>query len=118
MWATLMTCSSLRGCSSTFNIKIGINGISEMNQGFINLSDYHLCGEEEGCGCDGVSVEAVEGVEHVEPLHVHDRRVDAQLGPAIEGKGSHVNGIMISLLECTLQGGPSALGKKYVDIKC
>ena len=81
------------------------------------MSDHYLCGEEEGCGCDGVSVESVEGVEHVEPLHVHDRRVDAQLGPANGGEGSRVNGIMISLLVYTLQRGPSALEKKYVDIK-
>ena len=26
-------------------------------------------------------MEPVEGVEHVEPLHVHDRSVDAQLSP-------------------------------------
>ena len=65
------------------------------------MSDHHLRGEEEGCGGDGVPVEAVEGVEHVEPLHVHDRRVDAQLGPANGGEGSNVNGIMISLLVYT-----------------
>ena len=59
--------------------RIAIKGISDLNP---LMSDHHLCGEEEGCGCDGVPVEAVEGVEHVEPLHVHDRRVDAQLGPA------------------------------------
>ena len=38
-----------------------------------------LGGEEERGGGDGVAVEPVEGVEHVEPLHVHDRSVDAQL---------------------------------------
>ena len=32
--------------------------------------------EEEGGGGDGVPVETCEGVEHVEPLHVHNRRVD------------------------------------------
>ena len=40
-----------------------------------------LGGEEERGGGDRVAVEPVEGVEHVEPLHVHDRSVDAQLSP-------------------------------------
>ncbi len=41
----------------------------------------HLGGEEQRGGGDGVPVEASEGVEHVEPLHVHYRRVDTQLRP-------------------------------------
>ena len=61
--------------------RIEIKGIAELSL-LCQVNGHHLRGEEEWCGCDGVSVESVEGVEHVEPLHVHDRRVDAELGPA------------------------------------
>ena len=44
----------------------------------------YLCSQEQSCGCYGVSVEFCEGVEHVEPLHVDDGRVDAKLGPMLE----------------------------------
>lgn len=45
-----------------------------------------LGGQEQRRRCDRVTVEPLERVEHVEPLHVHDRRVDAQLGPEMQGK--------------------------------
>ena len=38
-------------------------------------------GQEQCRGRNGIAVEPDERVEHVETLHVHDRRVDAQLGP-------------------------------------
>lgn len=39
----------------------------------------HLGCQEEGSRCDGIAVEASEGVEHVEAVHVHDGGVDRQL---------------------------------------
>lgn len=41
----------------------------------------YLSGKEETGGCNAVSVEMRERVEGIEPVHVHDGRVDAQLGP-------------------------------------
>ncbi len=49
----------------------------------------HLGGQEERGGRHRVAVEAGERVEHVEALHVHDRSVDAQLGPVL-GETGHV----------------------------
>jgi len=40
---------------------------------------WYLSCKEQGSRCYGVSVEFSEGVEHVEPLHVDDGRVDAEL---------------------------------------
>lgn len=42
----------------------------------------HLGGQEERRRGHRVAVEAGERVKHVEALHVHDGRVDAQLRPA------------------------------------
>ena len=44
----------------------------------------HLRGQEEGRQCDGVPVEVVVRVEHVEPVRVDDGSVDAQLRPAVD----------------------------------
>ena len=41
------------------------------------LFRYHLGGEEESSCCDIIAVELCEAVEHVEPLHVDYRCVDA-----------------------------------------
>ncbi len=41
----------------------------------------HLGRQEEGGGRHRVAVEPGEAVEHVEPLHIHDGGVDAQLSP-------------------------------------
>lgn len=39
----------------------------------------HLGCQEEGGRRDGIAMEAGEGVEHVEAVHVHDGGVDRQL---------------------------------------
>ena len=49
-----------------------------------------LGGQEQRGRGHGVAVEAGERVEHVETLHVHDGRVDAQLG-AVKGGGKAKN---------------------------
>ena len=41
------------------------------------LFRHHLGGEEESSCCDIIAVELCEAVEHVEPLHVDYRCVDA-----------------------------------------
>lgn len=47
---------------------------------------FHFGCQKEGGRGDGVPVELAEAVEHVEPLHVHDRGIDTQLGPETEEK--------------------------------
>ena len=44
----------------------------------------HLGSQEQAGQGDGVPVEALVGVEHVEAIRVHDRRVDAKLGSESE----------------------------------
>ena len=46
-----------------------------------------LGGEEERRGGDRIAVELGERVEHVEPLHVHDGGIDAELCPGIKLRG-------------------------------
>ena len=39
-------------------------------------------GRQEECSCcDGIAMESLEGMEHVETLHVNNGRVDAKLSP-------------------------------------
>ena len=45
---------------------------------------FYFGGKKQRSGSDSVTVEPTEGMKHVEPLHVHDRRIDAQLCPEIE----------------------------------
>ena len=73
---TLMTCSSFLGCSSTWKTP-NLCYFRFQNQLQLRTSPIsYLSCQEQSSGRDVVSVEPGEGVEHVEPLHVDNGRVD------------------------------------------
>lgn len=81
-WATLITCSSFRGCSSTFAARKSAAGAMTWWR-FTNTS----CRPERQAHLQilgkmtYIPVEPCEGLDHVEPMHVDNGSVYSELGP-------------------------------------
>lgn len=84
-WATLMTCSSFRGCSSTLAARKSAAGAMTWWRWNIMSSwdDWQLhWGLQVGMTKNTyISVKSGEWLDHVESMHVHDGGINCELGP-------------------------------------
>lgn len=84
-WATLMTCSSFLGCSSTFAARKSAAGEITWGGGdklWLLFPPVNKSLKQNGFGHENtyISVKSGEGLDHVEAMHVHDGCVNGKLG--------------------------------------